>query len=134
MPVSLTRICPVCKTEKATPSAFRDPGETGAGRPPKVCFECRSKDVGLQLRHLENIANRPQLREYRRQLAARTSAEVLRDRLLAHPLDIKRCPPVGGCGVSKSTADFHTNTHQVDGLSPICAECSADAAALRRDS
>ncbi|AWY04884.1 hypothetical protein PBI_FLOOF_48 [Microbacterium phage Floof] len=134
MPVSLTRICPICQTEKATPSAFRDPGETGAGRPPKVCYECRTKDVSLQLRQQENVAHRFENREYRRGLAARTDAQVIRDMAAAHPFDRKTCPPVGGCGRIKSTAAFHLNVHQKDGLAPICAECSADAAALRRDS
>lgn len=131
MPVSRTRVCPVCDTEKATPAAFRDPGEVGSGRPPKVCYECRTKHVDLQLLQQENVERRFENREYRRTLAARSPLEVLCDQWDAHPHDRKVCPPIGGCGRYLHVAAFHTNTHQKDGLAPICAECAAEARALR---
>ncbi|MDR6868755.1 hypothetical protein J2Y69_003379 [Microbacterium resistens] len=131
MPVSRTRVCPLCDFEKATPSAFRDPGETGAGRPPKVCHECRTKHVDLQLHQQANVTRRFENREYRRSLAARSSLSVLLDRWAAHPDDRKTCPPIGGCGRRLHVSNFHTNAHQKDGLAPICRRCAADARTLR---
>lgn len=133
MPVSRTRICPVCITEKATPADFRDPGETGAGRPPAVCAACRSTSPALRAQQAKNVEQRQAGREYREALANRSGLQVLRDQWAAHPQGMKTCPPVGGCGRRLFTAAFYINTHQVDGLSPICAECHSEAAELRRN-
>lgn len=132
MPVSLTRVCPSCNTEKATPADFRDPGESGAGRPPKVCAECRASSPALQLQQQRNVERRAKGRAYRAELADRPSSLVIEEMLHAHPMDMKLCPPVGGCGARKHLSEFHLNTHQVDGLAPVCASCSREAAALRK--
>ncbi|WP_336628479.1 MULTISPECIES: hypothetical protein [unclassified Microbacterium] len=132
MPVSRTRVCPSCNVEKNTPADFRDRGETGAGRPPKVCRRCRRKSPALREQQARNVERRELGRSYRHDLASRDVLQLIADQWAAHPHDIKTCPPVGGCGLTKPTADFHTNVHQMDALSPICAECCRKAAELRR--
>ena len=131
MPAQLTRTCPGCNTERATPADFRDVGEANVGRPPGICRVCRVASPALQARQAANVARRRHGRELQASYALRAPALVVAARALSHPDDLKVCPPVAGCGEALPFSAFGVGAHQYDGLATVCLSCAAEAEALR---
>ena len=123
MPAQLTRTCPGCNTERATPEGFREPGETGAGRPPVFCRVCRVDSPELQARHARAVAKREGSRDRARAWGRRSEAELLTARDAAHPDGLKVCPARSGCGDALPFSAFAPAPYQPDALESVCIEC-----------
>ena len=132
MPAQLTRTCRGCSLERNTPQDFREPGETGPGRPPVFCRVCRAGSPALQAARERAVARRPKHRARSLAYSLRPESEVLAYREAAHPGGAKVCPATSGCGELLPLSEFGVATYHPDGLESVCRPCGREHDLLLR--
>ncbi|QDF14220.1 hypothetical protein SEA_GARDENSTATE_47 [Microbacterium phage GardenState] len=132
MPAALTRVCPECRAERATPADFRDldVAPTAPGRPPRVCRFCREQRPETPEQREQRKAHNRRCADLRAERARRSEVELDMLQAELYPLGVKVCPPLSGCGEVLPLGDFTRNVTTPDGLEGLCHSCKADHRAL----